>query len=60
MGEDTDGRKRGDGFLAVIPDWAKFSIAVVAGTISALLWMQSRTSCPASSSCPTPSRATGT
>ena len=41
MGEGGDGRKRGDGFLAVIPDWAKFSIAVVAGTISALLWMQS-------------------
>ena len=40
MGEGNDGRKR-DGFLAVIPDWAKFSIAVIAGTISALLWMQS-------------------
>ena len=59
MGEGNEGRKRGDGFMAVIPDWAKFSIAVIAGTISALLWMQS-TSSPAWSSLRTRSRRNAT
>lgn len=40
MGETSEGRK-GGGLFAVIPDWFKFSVAVIAGTISALLWMQS-------------------
>ena len=38
MSEDGDvtDKKRG----MVIPDWAKFAVAVIAGTIAAMVWMQ--------------------